>query len=402
MPGKRIVILGGGFGGAAAARVLRRLLDAKHTVTLVDRQRRTYLCASMVWLLVGERRPQEISRSQGALLQRGVDYVEGEVESIDMANRVVSVAHRTIGFDYLIVATGAEYDWEAVPGAAKAHSFYNLQTARRLRDVLRGFRRGRILIAISRLPYKCPPAPYEAALVLDKAFSVAGHRKGIELHVSTPEPSALRIVGPDNSASFMDGLARRGIAVHTNEVLSQVDPEGNRAVFQSGETIDCDLLITVPVHRSAHIVREAVLTNDAGWVPVDPETLATRHEGVYAIGDATVVPMRNGNPLPKAGVFASAAGELVARNLAAQVQGGATESFEGEGYCFIDQGGGKASMVSGRFLAPDGPVASSRPTDPRYPSHPPQSGGTERRSASSGTGAGGRFSWERRHASSTF
>lgn len=355
MAGKRTVIVGGGFGGAAAARTLRRLLDAEHTVTLVDRQRRTYLCASMVWLIVGERTAQQASRSLGALTQRGVQYVQAEVESIDLPNRVVRCAGRVLPFDYLIVATGAEYDWEAVPGSAGAHSFYSVETARRLRDALRGFRRGRIVIAVARLPYKCPPAPYEAAMVLEHAFAQAGRRRDTELHVFTPEPSPLRVTGPEASAGFSATLARRGIIVHTGQTLSEVSGDGRQASFQSGETLDSDLMVVVPVHRSARVVRDAGLVDGSGWVRVDPATLGTGKIGVYGIGDATFVPMANGNPLPKAGVFAAAAGELVARNIAAQIQGGAAQRYAGEGYCLIDNGGGKASIIVGRFLAAGGP-----------------------------------------------
>ena len=349
----------------AAARTLRPLLDAEHTVTLVDRQRRTYLCGSLPWLIVGERQPQKISRSLGALLQRGVNYVEAEIEVIDVASRRVHTSADTLPYDYLILASGADYDWDAVPGSSDVSSFYNLETARRLRDALRRFRQGRIVIAVSRMPYKCPPAPYEAAMLMDWAFSQRGVRKGIDIHVFTPEPSPLMIVGETRSGAFKDRLARRGITVHTGENLVQVDADGRRATFLSGETIGYDLMITVPVHRSPRIVREAGLTDGSGWVPVDPGTLATEREGIYAVGDVTFLPMANGAPLPKAGVFAAGEGELVARNLAAGINGGAKARFPGDGGCFIDQGGGKAALIKGGFLAEEMPRVHLEPPSVR-------------------------------------
>ena len=355
MPGKNIVILGGGFGGVAAARTLRPLLDAEHTVTLVDRQRRTYLSASMPWLIVGERQPHKISRSLGALIQRGVNYVQAELEGIDLPNRRVHTSGGTLPYDYLLIATGADYDWDAVPGSSQASSFYNLETARRLRDALRRLRHGRVVIAISRLPYKCPPAPYEAAMLMDLFFAERGVRKETELHIFTPEPSPLGIIGPAGSSAFAAQLAKRGINVHTGETLSQVDPDGRRATFLSGETIGCDLLITVPVHRSPAPVREAGLTDGSGWVPVDPATLSTEREGVYAVGDATFLPMANGAPLPKAGSFATEEGDVVARNLAAEIQRGQKASFSGDGFCFVDHGGSKAGLIKGGFLADERP-----------------------------------------------
>ena len=355
MPGKNVVILGGGFGGVAAARTLRKLLNAEHTVTLVDRQRRTYLCGSMSWLVIGERRPQQISRSLGALIKRGVKFVQAEVEGIDLPERRIHTSAGRLPYDYLIVATGAEYDWDAVPGAAENHSFYNLETARRLRVAFRRFREGRIVIAVSGLPYKCPPAPFEAAMLLHSAYVDRGLRRQIEIDVFTPEPMPLAVAGPEAGRTLVAHLARRGITLHTEQAISQVDPDGRVAVFKSGDSVSYDLLVTVPVHRCIAPVREAGLTNGAGWVPADPGTLATEHEGVYAVGDTTTVPMSTGRPLPKAGVLASGEGELVARNLATEIQGGAKERFTGEGHCFVDFGGGKAAMVTGNFLAPERP-----------------------------------------------
>ena len=355
MPGKHIVILGGGFGGVAAARTIRLLLDAEHTVTLVDRQRRTYLCGSLPWLIVGERKPARISRSLGALIQRGVHYVESEVEGIDLANRRVHTASGPLPYDYLVVATGAEYDWDAVPGSSLEHSFYNLETARRLRAALRGFRKGRVVIAVSRLPYKCPPAPYEAAMLMDRAFAERGVRGDVDLHVFTPEPLPLAITGQASSSAFVAYLAKRGITVHTAQNLPAVDPDGRRATFLSGETMEYDLLITVPVHRNPSFVREAGLVDGSGWIPVDPGTLATEREGIFAVGDATFLAMANGAPLPKAGVFASAEGGLVASNLAAEIQGGPKASFPGDGGCFVDHGGGRSALVTGGFLAEEAP-----------------------------------------------
>ncbi len=355
MSGKRLLIIGGGFGGAAAARTLRSLLGGEHSVTLVDRQRRAYLCGSLPWLIVGQRQPQKISRSLGALIQRGVNYVQAEVEGIDVLRQRVQTSAGALPYDYLIVATGAEYDWNAVPGSTQAHSFYNLDTARKLRDALRRFRQGRIVIAVSRLPYKCPPAPYEAAMLLDSAFAERGVRRGIDIHVFTPEPTPLAILGPAASGAFKERLAKRGITIHTGQTLKEVGPDDRGTMFLSGETMSADLLITVPAHRAPAILREAGLTNGTGWVPVEPGTLATQSEGIYAVGDATFLPMGNGAPLPKTGVFASAEGELVGHNLAAEITGGAKARFTGDGFCFVDYGGSKAALVMGGFLAEGAP-----------------------------------------------
>ena len=170
MARKKIVVLGGGFGGVSAARVARTLLGREHTVTLIDRSRRTYLCGSFPLLIVGEREASKVSRSLGSLANRGIEYTQTEVEAIDVEGRTVTTSDRTLEYDYLVLAPGAAYDWDAVPGSASAYSFYSIESARRLRRKLSFFRKGRVVIAVSGTPYKCPPAPFEAALILDWAF----------------------------------------------------------------------------------------------------------------------------------------------------------------------------------------------------------------------------------------
>ena len=223
MPGKNVVILGGGFGGAAAAITLRKLLDIEHSVTVVDRVHRTYLGASMARLAIGEREPAKISRSLGALTQRGVQYHQAEIEEIDTYNQRVITNTATLNFDYLVISTGTDYDWEAVPGSIQEHSFYNIDSAIRLRAALQNFRKGRIVIAISRLPYKCPPAPYEAAMLIDKFLDQRDYRNSTDIHLFTPEPAPLGITGPESSAALETDLGARGITLHTAENLSEIN-----------------------------------------------------------------------------------------------------------------------------------------------------------------------------------
>ena len=145
MTGRKIVVLGGGFGGTAAARTARAALGFEHEVTLVDRNRRTYLCGSFPLLIVGEREAMKVSRSLGSMANRGVNYLQAEIEAIALESRTVATSEGALEYDYLVVAPGAVYDWDAVPGSAGAYSFYDLETARRLRRRLNSFRKGRIL-----------------------------------------------------------------------------------------------------------------------------------------------------------------------------------------------------------------------------------------------------------------
>jgi sulfide:quinone oxidoreductase len=361
MPGKKVVVIGGGFGGAAAARTARSLLGREHEVVLVDRSRRTYLCGSFPLLIVGEREAAKVSRSLGVISRRGVRCVEAEVERVDTAARMVATSAGREQYDYLVLAPGAVYDWDAVPGSKAAYSFYNIETARRLRRKLNTFRRGRVVIAVAALPYKCPPAPYETAMVLDWAFSQRGVRRDVELHVYTPEPMPLVVAGPQAGARLVADLKGRGIETHTNAAIKEVSGDGRQARFTDGSTMDADLVITIPTHRPSPLVRAAGLVGASGWVDVQPDTLETGTPGVYAIGDVNNVPMATGRGIPKAGVFASAEGETVGRNIAAAINGTEPAAFAGMGQCFILYGGDQAGEIRGEFLARERPNVSLQP-----------------------------------------
>ena len=358
MAGQKIVVLGGGFGGAAAARTARALLDPEHEVTLVDRSKRTFLCGSFPLLIVGERESAKVSRSLGSLASRGVRFLQAEVDSVDTKSRTVVTSNGTLEYDHLVVALGASYDWDAVPGAAGAYSFFDIQSARRLRRKLAAFRRGRIIIAVASVPYKCPPAPFEAAMILDWEFRRRGVRRDVEIHVFTPEPVPLAVAGPEAGARLIRSMERKGIEVHAGVAVKEVSSSGREAAFGDGRSMRADLIVTVPTHRVSAVAAAAGLAGESGWIQVSPDMLATQAPDVYAIGDANAVPMANGRPMPKAGVFASAQGETVGRNIAAAIDGGEPTAFPGVGHCFIAYSGTQAGRVRGEFLAPDRPNVS--------------------------------------------
>ncbi|MCH9035781.1 MAG: NAD(P)/FAD-dependent oxidoreductase [Chloroflexi bacterium] len=365
MTAKRIAVLGGGFGGVAAARTARALLSREHQVTLIDRKKRTYLCGAFPLLIVGERELLKSSRSLGLLANRGIRYLQDEVQSIDTASMTLETSQGKLEYDYLVLAPGAVDDWDAVPGAEAAYSFYDMESARRLRRRLRTFRKGRIVIGVARMPYKCPPAPFETAMVLSWFFKGRGQQDEIEIHVSTPEPMPLAVAGPEAAARLVRDMERRGIEVHTNAGVKEVSPSGQEVAFTDGTSLDADLAITIPVHRPPQTVAAAGLVGSSGWVEVDRRTLQTGVPGVYAVGDVNMVPMANGRGLPKAGVFASAEGEVVGANIAAAINGTDPVAFSGVGHCFIAYGGDRVGMVAGDFMAEGKPRVELTPATAR-------------------------------------
>lgn len=350
MSEKTIVVLGGGIGGVVAVNELRRRLKDGVNIVLVERDLEQSFPPSYLWVMTGEREPRAIKRDLTRLERGHVEVVAGEVQRIDLAQRTVAAGDREIGYDYLIVALGAELAPDALPGLAETHTYYDLAGAERLRDALAAFEGGRVALAVAGLPYKCPAAPYEGAMLMEGFFLSHHLRHKVEISLYTPEPAPMPVAGPANSEAVEELLAHKGIAFHARKQLAAV--EDGELRFEDGETAAFDLLATVPPHRAPQVVRDAGLSDDSGWVPVDRHTLATAHEGVYAIGDVTRIVLPDGLPFPKAGVFAHGQAEVVAQNIAAEILGHAKrQQFDGNGYCFLETGGGAAGMAQGDFYA---------------------------------------------------
>ncbi|MCH7811253.1 MAG: NAD(P)/FAD-dependent oxidoreductase [Chloroflexi bacterium] len=361
MADQRILILGGGIGGVVAANELRRRLKDGAQITLVERNLQQSFAASYLWVMTGERSPQAITRDLTRLERKGIEVIGGEVSRIDLSQRTVAAGERELTYDYLIVTLGAELAWDTVPGLADAHTFYSLAGAERLRDALNAFAGGRIALAVAGMPYKCPAAPYEGAMLLEHHFLRRHLRHKVEIALHTPESAPMPVAGPANGEALQELLAHKGIALHTKRNLKAV--EDGQLLFKDGSTDRFDLLVTVPPHRVPQVVREAGLTDDSGWVPVDQHTLETGHEGVFAIGDVTRIPLPDGLPLPKAGVFAHGQAEVVAANIAARIVGTKKRaSYDGKGYCFLETGGGSAGIAQGDFFGHPREIALRSPS----------------------------------------
>ncbi len=353
MSGKSVLILGGGVGGLVAANALRRRLGKEHRIVLIDRKGLYEFTPSFIWAMMGWREPRQITKDLSLLNRKNIEYVNSHIVDIDPANRLVKTDAKEFSYSHLIIALGAELAPEIISGFSEAaHHFFELESAIRLRDALRDFHGGRVAIGVSSVPFKCPAAPYEAALLIDYHFRKRGVRDKVDIQFFTPEPQPMPVAGPEIGKMIRQMLEARGIGYHPTIKLASVDPEKRELSFEKGERIGFDFLVAVPPHRSTSVVRESNLTEGVGWVPVDKRTLRTRYDDVYAIGDATMIKLFDGMALPKAGVFAHAEAEVVAHNIAAEITGsGVRKEFDGKGYCFIEAGFGKAGFADGEFYS---------------------------------------------------
>jgi sulfide:quinone oxidoreductase len=368
LAGKTILILGGGTGGLVAAHRLRRMLGNEHRVVLVDRTPQYTFAPSYTWVMLGKRNAPHISRDLRSLTKKGIEFALGEVQSIDTANKHVVVGEQQMSFDYLIIALGAEYSSDEVPGLGRSWTFYHLDGAEGLSERLQTFRAGRLAVVASALPYRCPAALYEGALLLDDHFRRHGTRADIEISIFTPEaPLPIVAAGATTGERLVELVRARGINFTSGVELAEVDHRSRELRFKRGATAGCDLLIATPLHHCPRVLRQSGLAGESGWVEVDRETLATPFEDIYAIGDAIVIPLGDGKTLPKTAAFAHGQAEVVARNIAAEIAGREPIwAFGGQSGCFMSTETGKAAYIVGNFFAQPEPQVSMRGPNRRW------------------------------------
>ncbi|MFP3854829.1 MAG: NAD(P)/FAD-dependent oxidoreductase [Anaerolineales bacterium] len=354
-----VLILGGGFGGVAAAHALKVKAEDDLRVTLVDRRPDFAIGFRKSWGLLDPAAYKEGLRPLSAV-QGGVEFRQGEVETVLPEEKAAIVDGERIDADSMVIALGAAHDVGSVPGFREhVLNIYDSGRIESIHQRLMDFNGGRIGIGIFGAPYTCPPAPYEIAYMLEQFYRERG--VSVEIEAFTPKPMSLPILGEAGCSVIENRLERKGIKFSPNKRALRVDKE--KVEFATGGR-DYDLILGVPPHRAPRLLEQAGLTED-GWVRPDPATLETTYPDVYAIGDLTWIPMANGKPLPMAGVFAESQGRAVAARIAAKLEGDAPdERFDGRGGCFLEVGDGKAVMVEGDFLAVPAPqVTISEPSE---------------------------------------
>jgi sulfide:quinone oxidoreductase len=356
------VVLGGGTGGVVTAHELRRRLPTSHRVVLVDRSADHTYQPSLLWQMVGQRRPDQFRRPLNRLARKGIEFRNTEVAELDLENKVVATASGDLAYDSLVVSLGAQLAPETVNGFAQmAYNLYNPEGCAQIYAALQDLTRGTIGILITAMPYKCPAAPYEAAFLAESFIRKRGIRRNVEIHLFTPEHTPMPVAPPTVGDSIADMLAARGIHYHPLFTFKELRPETGEVVSSDGHSHKVDLLIGIPPHQAPNVVRSSALLGVSGFIHVDPKTLQTDHDHVYAIGDVATVKLPNGKALPKAGVFAHSEAKVVAQRIADDAHGQrSSASFEGRGYCWIELGDGQAGFAGGDFYAEPNPQLKMR------------------------------------------
>ncbi len=361
----RILILGGGFGGLAAANALLPALAKGHSITLLDRKDRFRMGLAKLWMLVGDRGPEEGQGNLEKLRAKGITYVKTEIERIDPAARRVRTADGEHPYEHLIVALGADLAPDAVPGLPAEANLYDAARVPGLRRALDDLDQGSLAIVVCAAPYKCPPAPFEAAMLVHERLRGLGRRGSVEIAVYIPDPQPMPVAGPAAGQKAREALAERGIALHAGHKIVSVDTAARELAFDTpGGAVrrGYDLLLAIPPHRAPQAVRDSGLADAPGWIAVNPGSLATSHANLYAVGDVTAVKLPGSGMLPKAGIMAELEAQVVAANILAELDGRPGEAaFDGKGYCFFEVGNRQAMLVQGDFYRESGDRAVLSP-----------------------------------------
>lgn len=360
---KKLVVLGAGIGGLSVVNEIASAAVTGLDITVVDEDFSHFLGFTLPWVMRGWRGADTVPIRPTEAALGGVRTMTGTVRSIDPSSRRVSLRDgRDLDFDALVIATGARNAVHRVPGLQDALDrrvavhYYDAGAAADAHEALRAFSGGRLVFLVTSQPFRCPVAPYEGAMLASDLLQDNGVRASTQIEVFSPEKHPMPSAGPYAGPELVELLRDNGIDFHGEHAVDHVDAERKEIHFRNGTVADFDLLVFVPPHEPA------VTLDGPGWIEVDAVTMQTRHPGIFAIGDTTVVTSPSGRPLPKAAIFARNGAAAAAINALHYLGlADSATSLSGEGYCYLDTGGGSSALGRGNFFTVPHPAIHLSP-----------------------------------------
>ena len=339
----RVVVLGAGFGGLELTTIVQEACGDAVSITLVDKAPGFVFGFSKLDVMFGKDTEEHVTHLYSDAVMPGVEFVNAEVTAIDPVARAVQTTAGALEADILVVALGCGVDPSATPGLVEGgHEFYSNAGAFALRETLAAFEGGRVVVGVTSTPFKCPPAPSETAMVMHEFLSERGLRDRSEIALVMPFGRPVP-PSPEASAAILARFEEFGIEWHPDRVVTGLDPARRVVLLSGGEEMPYDLFLGIPKHVAPDVVVDAGLAVD-GWIPVDPQTMATSYPDVYAVGDVTSA------GTPKAGVFSEGQARIAAEHVIARVQGGSSDArYDGFGRCYVEFGEGAVVQVDITF-----------------------------------------------------
>jgi len=341
----RVVVLGAGFGGLELTSMLSETVGNDLDLTLIDQHDSFYFGFSKLDVMFGRKSQDAVKISYTSIQKPGVKFRRETITSIDPVTRIVRTQNGVYDADVLVVALGADYDIDATPGlAACGNEYYSFEGAEKLRGVIPGFKKGNAIVGVCGAPFKCPPAPSEAALMLHDHLVNAGVRDACTISLVIPYGAPIP-PSPDSSKALIKAFEERNIKFIPQRKVSSLNETKKIAILDDGTEMPFDLFLGIPKHVAPAVVLESGMSEN-GWIPVDRANLMTKFPNVYAVGDVTSV------GTPKAGVFAEGAAKIAAASIIATFKGNENKTpYTGAGSCYIEFGKGEVGRVDVDFFS---------------------------------------------------
>ncbi|WP_428326076.1 NAD(P)/FAD-dependent oxidoreductase [Nitrosopumilus sp.] len=339
-----VVILGGGFGGLATANEIRNSLASSQVkITIIDKKDWFMVGFAKLWIINGTRTFENSIGHLNQLEKKEIHFLQDEILSIDLQNKYVKTKQENISYDFLVMSLGAVLAPQKIPGLTEnGFNLYDHNQLSEIHDKLQNIDSGKIAISIMGMPYKCPPAPFEASLLIDSMLRKRGVRNSVQIDFYSPAPITLPAAGPEVSKQILDLVNSEKIIFHNSSKIKSV--ESNKLIFENGEA-EFDLLLAVPPHIAPKVIYDSGLAKEPGFIPIDRDC-KTPFEDVFAVGDVTSLVVTENKAVPKAGIFAEGEGITVAKNIISKLQSKEeSELFDGKGGCFIESGRDTASVI---------------------------------------------------------
>ena len=343
---KNLLILGAGTSGTMMANHLRsKLKKDQWNISIVDQYKTHYYQPGFLFLPFDIYTEDQVKKDGKKFIPKGVNYIQKKIEQILPDENKVRLEDETLNYDLLIIATGckiAPQETEGMKGKnwhKNVFDFYTYEGSLALRNKLREFKGGKMIVHFTEMPIKCPVAPLEFVFLADDYFTKKGIRDKVDLTYVTPLGGAF--TKPKATAALGHLLSEKNISVVTDFAIEKVDNETNQIVDYGGKVVDFDLLVTVPTNMGDDLIARSGMGDDLNFVPTDHHTLQSLgHKNVFVIGDATNV------PASKAGSVAHFASETLTDNILLYLDGKPLkQEFDGHANCFIETGHNKALLI---------------------------------------------------------
>ena len=344
---KKLVILGAGTSGTMMANHLVSKLPKKDwSITIIDQYKTHYYQPGFLFLPFDIYTSKQVKKNGKKFIPKSVNYIQEKIELINPEeNKVILDNKASLDYDILIVATGTKTAPDEIEGMnspewyQSVFDFYTYEGAKALRDKLRTWEGGKLVVHITEMPIKCPVAPLEFAFLADSYFKHKGMRDKVDITYVTPLGGAFTKPKATEALHYL--LEEKNIKEVTDFNIERVDYKNNKIIDYADTEVEYDLLVTVPTNMGDALIERSGMGDDLNFVPTHKATLQTKdYENIFAIGDATNL------PASKAGSVAHFEAEILTDNILRYIKGEPLkEEFDGHANCFVETGNGKALLI---------------------------------------------------------